>query len=95
MKIQAVVVLAAFLLLGTLVNESDAFTGPIPPDNGRRKLHGKVWKAFFLQSFDILFGLYYAASLAFVERLLKILALVFTLSPIWLSAIIKDDHFGK
>ena len=43
MKVQAVVVLAAFLLLATLVNESDAFTGPV----GKRALKGEAWKAFF------------------------------------------------
>ena len=45
MKIQAVVVvLAAFLLLSTLVTENDAFGGNIP---GKRELKGEVWKTFF------------------------------------------------
>ena len=44
MKVQAVVVLAAFLLLSTVVNESDGFSPPLP---GKRELKGEVWKTFF------------------------------------------------
>ena len=38
MKTQAVLVLAAFLLLATLVNESDAFA----VQNGKREVKGEV-----------------------------------------------------
>ena len=59
MKIQAVVVLAAFLLLTTLVTESDRFSGTVC---GKRELiQGKVWKS-------LLFNLL-TVYLAFINQL--------------------------
>ena len=42
MKIHAVLVLAALLLLASLVTESDGVSGPLPPGR-KRELEGKVW----------------------------------------------------
>ena len=41
MKIHAVLVIAALLLLASSVTESDGFAGPVP--GGKRELEGKVW----------------------------------------------------
>ena len=62
MKIQAVVVLAAFLLLATLVNESDGFSAPV--QNGKRALKGEVRKAFLFNPVT--------AYLAFITQLVKL-----------------------
>lgn len=43
MKIHAVLVLAALLLLASLVTESDGLTVSLPPGLRKRELEGKVW----------------------------------------------------